>query len=225
VFVCVCARARARGSRANGARTRALGGAPKGATEFSPLGHPPTLLARPARALAASGPPAVPPIVCASRPRRALTRSGGGRGGRATARAHLSHCLFLRDLGISNSPYTFSPKHIPATPLPPSPRSAKQLRIIAEALRGADLSDLAAPAEDGSGKKKRKRRGEGKATRAKKDPDAPKRPPSAFLIYLGDERKTEEFKNLPGSYAEKLSHVGETWKNMDEADRAVRSGA
>ncbi len=41
--------------------------------------------------------------------------------------------------------------------------------------------------EEGAGKKRK---------RKQQDPDAPKRPPSAYLMFLSEFRKTDEFKAL-----------------------------
>ncbi|XP_036447475.1 high mobility group protein B2-like isoform X1 [Colossoma macropomum] len=63
-------------------------------------------------------------------------------------------------------------------------------------------------------------KGMGKKQRKKKDPNAPKRPPSAFFIFCSEHRPTvkSEYPNLSiGEIAKKL---GEMWSKLGTKDRA-----
>ncbi|KAJ3137649.1 hypothetical protein HK101_003867 [Irineochytrium annulatum] len=49
----------------------------------------------------------------------------------------------------------------------------------------------------------------------KKDPNAPKRPPSAYLLFCADER--EQKTDIKGP--EMMKHLGKAWKAIDEKDK------
>lgn len=68
-----------------------------------------------------------------------------------------------------------------------------------------------------TGKKKRKKRGEGKV----KDPNAPKRPMSAYLAWTGDNRASikEQFPDLP--YADLTKKMGEIWQTVSGSVKEV----
>jgi len=57
------------------------------------------------------------------------------------------------------------------------------------------------------------------------DPSAPKRPPSAYLMYLSEFRKTDEFKALEGSNKDKMQHVAALWNGLTLEEKAVSGGS
>ncbi len=73
---------------------------------------------------------------------------------------------------------------------------------------------------EAGGKEKRKRK-----EKAPKDPNAPKRPPSAYLLFQNDVRKDMQEK-LPGkTYREVLTEISKRWTAMTEEQKAVRTHA
>jgi hypothetical protein len=71
-----------------------------------------------------------------------------------------------------------------------------------------------------SGKKSSSKKSSGKKSRKKKDPNAPKRPLSAYMIFAGDKR--EEAKKKLGKDAkitEVASLLGKMWKKVDEDEK------
>lgn len=72
---------------------------------------------------------------------------------------------------------------------------------------------------DANGKKLSKR--QKKLLRKARDPDAPKRPPSAYLLFQNEVRADmrERFPDMP--YKEILGKVSEAWKNLSEVDRKI----
>lgn len=70
----------------------------------------------------------------------------------------------------------------------------------------------------GAGGKKRK-------TRAPKDPNAPRRPPNSYLLYVMDVRAdfTERFPDLKAG--ERTNLIAARWREMNEAQRAVRNSS
>lgn len=80
----------------------------------------------------------------------------------------------------------------------------------------AEETNLKKKKQDVKGKKKA-----GKSAKGKQDPNKPKRPPSAFFVFMEDFRVT--FKaNHPGNKS--ISAVGkaggEKWKSMSDAEKA-----
>lgn len=68
---------------------------------------------------------------------------------------------------------------------------------------------------EGSSKRKRK-------DKVAKDPDAPKKPISSYLIFQEAKRK-ELMEQYPGSpYKEILKRLGVIWKGMSDAEKEVR---
>ncbi|KAL8151850.1 hypothetical protein V2J09_021658 [Rumex salicifolius] len=60
-----------------------------------------------------------------------------------------------------------------------------------------------------------------KSTKAQKDPNKPKRPPSAFFVFMEDFRKTYKEKHPNNkSVAAVGKAAGEKWKSMTETDKA-----
>uniref|UniRef100_A0A8C1NJB0 High mobility group protein B2 n=1 Tax=Cyprinus carpio TaxID=7962 RepID=A0A8C1NJB0_CYPCA len=63
-------------------------------------------------------------------------------------------------------------------------------------------------------------KGAGKTGRKKKDPNAPKRPPSAFFIFCSEYRPTVKSENPSLSIGEIAKKLGEMWSKQSVADRA-----
>ena len=82
--------------------------------------------------------------------------------------------------------------------------------------RGAEEED------DGTGKRKRRRGPAGKEKKVR-DPDAPKRPPSAYLVFQNEVRKEmqAQYPNTP--YHEVLSKISERWAKMTDEEKKVCS--
>jgi len=60
-----------------------------------------------------------------------------------------------------------------------------------------------------------------KSAKAQKDPNKPKRPPSAFFVFMEDFRKTYKEKHPNNkSVAAVGKAAGEKWKSMTETDKA-----
>lgn len=71
--------------------------------------------------------------------------------------------------------------------------------------------------EDALTARKRKR----KERRAAKDPLAPKRPASAYLMFQNEVRDRVKEDNKDKSYQEILKMISDEWKTMAEADKNV----
>ncbi|EJD54105.1 HMG-box [Auricularia subglabra TFB-10046 SS5] len=84
-------------------------------------------------------------------------------------------------------------------------------------LNGA-FGGASSPVDD-SGKKRKRRRGD--KEKKVRDPDLPKRPPSAYLLYQNEVRKDmqEKFKHLP--YKEVLGEIAKSWGAMSDADKKM----
>ena len=59
-----------------------------------------------------------------------------------------------------------------------------------------------------------------KAARAKKDPSAPKRAPSAYIIFCTEKRPEVQKKNPEASFGELGKLLGKLWGEMDEKTKA-----
>lgn len=68
------------------------------------------------------------------------------------------------------------------------------------------------------GKKKRKRVVEKKI----KDPNAPKRPPSAYLLYQNEVRNTIKAQHPEMPYSEILGEISKGWSGLNEQQKKVR---
>lgn len=66
-----------------------------------------------------------------------------------------------------------------------------------------------------------KRRRRNDSTRRKKDPHAPKRPPSAYILYQNDVRKQMQDKYPDMTYAEVLGKIAESWQTLEESKKKV----
>lgn len=63
-------------------------------------------------------------------------------------------------------------------------------------------------------------KGVGKASRKKKDPNAPKRPPSAFFVFCSEYRPTVKSEYPSLSIGETAKKLGELWSKQSINDRA-----
>ncbi|CUA70406.1 TOX high mobility group box family member 4 [Bos taurus] [Rhizoctonia solani] len=66
-----------------------------------------------------------------------------------------------------------------------------------------------------------KRRRRADSTRKKKDPLAPKRPPSAYILYQNDVRKQMQDKYPGLSYSDVLGKISESWQALEESRKKV----
>ena len=57
--------------------------------------------------------------------------------------------------------------------------------------------------------------------RAKKDPTAPKKPMTAYMLWMQDYRPILKQKNPGASVAEIAKMAGEVWKELDAEEKAV----
>ncbi|TRY60740.1 hypothetical protein DNTS_007813 [Danionella cerebrum] len=62
-------------------------------------------------------------------------------------------------------------------------------------------------------------KGVGKTGRKKKDPNAPKRPPSAFFVFCSEYRPTVKSENPGLSIGEIAKKLGEMWSKLSSKDR------
>ncbi|KAF8603536.1 putative nucleosome binding protein, partial [Ceratobasidium sp. AG-I] len=72
-------------------------------------------------------------------------------------------------------------------------------------------------APEKSGKRRRKTDG----PKRKKDPLAPKRPPSAYILYQNDVRKEMQDKYQGMLYSEVLGKISESWQTLEESKKKV----
>ena len=70
---------------------------------------------------------------------------------------------------------------------------------------------------DDDGKKKKR-----KSRKADKDPNAPKRPMSAYLMFQNAVRQEMKEKNPDTPYKELILQVGEAWKQLGDNGQKVR---
>ncbi|CAE6449988.1 unnamed protein product [Rhizoctonia solani] len=66
-----------------------------------------------------------------------------------------------------------------------------------------------------------KRRRRTDSTRKKKDPLAPKRPPSAYILYQNDVRKQMQDKYIGLPYSDVLGKISESWQTLEESKKKV----
>lgn len=102
------------------------------------------------------------------------------------------------------------------------------MRTAAQAAEAFAKAIGSAPAINGHYKGKGKEEEEetivnGKRKRVKKDPNAPKRPASSFIIYQNDIRQTvkEEHPDLPTAELRRL--MAEKWSTLPEEQKNVRT--
>lgn len=65
--------------------------------------------------------------------------------------------------------------------------------------------------------------GGGKKKRSKKDPNAPKKPLSAYMAWLQENREAIKRKYPGSSVAEVAKRAGEMWKTITAEEKAVSS--
>ncbi|CAO1629334.1 unnamed protein product [Sympodiomycopsis kandeliae] len=140
---------------------------------------------------------------------------------------------------LSGNATFLSANGAPATGLPPQPGAASQGQPSSHHPTGGPSGNAVNPQQQGSasgtpqqlppglspddydanGKKLSKR--QKKLLRKARDPDAPKRPPSAYLLFQNEVRADmrEKFPEMP--YKEILGKVSEAWKNLSEEDRKI----
>jgi HMG (high mobility group) box len=84
-----------------------------------------------------------------------------------------------------------------------------------------DQDEDGAAADDGAvngdGKKRKRQVKEKKP----KDPNAPKRPPSAYLLYQNQVRKDVQAANPGIPYTEILGHISKAWAQLSEEEKTV----
>ncbi|KAI9596855.1 hypothetical protein BDF19DRAFT_324437 [Syncephalis fuscata] len=78
-------------------------------------------------------------------------------------------------------------------------------KLISAAIAG---SEAAASGETDAKKRKRER-----------DPDAPKRPPSSFLLFMADRRPLIKQENPDMTYTDLMKEIGTLWKALPSAQR------
>ena len=61
----------------------------------------------------------------------------------------------------------------------------------------------------------------GKKKRSKKDPNAPKKPLSAYMVWLQENREAIKRKHPGSSVAEVAKRAGEMWKTITAEEKAV----
>ena len=88
-------------------------------------------------------------------------------------------------------------------------------------LAALHVPQILSPTTEDDGKKRKRKRGD--KEKKIKDPHAPKRPQSAYLLYQNEVRKAmqEKFKDLP--YKEVLGEIAKSWSALSAAEKKVRS--
>ena len=70
--------------------------------------------------------------------------------------------------------------------------------------------------DDDDGKRK-------KRAKKEKDPNAPKRPATSYILYQNDCRQSMKEKNPGLNNTELLRYISETWKSLPEQEKSVRT--
>merc|ERR1712210_194654 len=81
---------------------------------------------------------------------------------------------------------------------------------------GTQLQDRMPP----KGKRGRPKKGDEKKQRKKKDPNAPKRPMSAYFLFMNATRPTVRKENPDASIGEVAKILGKMWGEIEPADKA-----
>ncbi|KAJ1260844.1 hypothetical protein BS78_10G263700 [Paspalum vaginatum] len=110
-------------------------------------------------------------------------------------------------------------------PLPPQQRPALSSRLVApqeSAMKGAKSKGAAkADAKLAVKSKGAEKPAKGRKGKAGKDPNKPKRAPSAFFVFMDEFRKEFKEKNPKNkSVAAVGKAAGDRWKSLSEADKA-----
>lgn len=97
------------------------------------------------------------------------------------------------------------------------------LMALASNANSAGAAGLLGPTDGADGKKRKRKRSD--KEKKVKDPDAPKRPPSAYLLYQNEVRKAmqEKFKDLP--YKEVLGEIAKSWSALSAAEKKMYQDA
>ncbi|KAH7832516.1 putative high mobility group protein B2 [Monocercomonoides exilis] len=72
---------------------------------------------------------------------------------------------------------------------------------------------------EAKGKKQTKKETKGKAQRAKKDPNAPKRPAQAYILYVSDKRAEIKEKHPDYKNTEIISEAAKLWKEASASEK------
>merc|ERR1711982_255690 len=81
----------------------------------------------------------------------------------------------------------------------------------------AQLKDRRMPPK---GKRGRPKKGEEKKQRKKKDPNAPKRPMSAYFLFMNATRPTVRKENPDASIGDVAKILGKMWREIEPEDKA-----
>ncbi|KAI8050512.1 high mobility group box domain-containing protein, partial [Syncephalis plumigaleata] len=60
-----------------------------------------------------------------------------------------------------------------------------------------------------------------KKRKRERDPDAPKRPASSFLLFMSDQRPIIKEKHPDMTYSDLMKEIGTLWKALPESRREV----
>merc|ERR1712226_473476 len=82
---------------------------------------------------------------------------------------------------------------------------------------GTQLKDRKMPPK---GRRGRPKKGEEKKQRKKKDPNAPKRPMSAYFLFMNATRPTVRKENPDASIGEVAKILGKMWGEIEPEDKA-----
>lgn len=102
-----------------------------------------------------------------------------------------------------------------------SPVLAPQASTGTQAAPVASARSPSVAVEDSAGQAKKISKRQKKLMKQARDPDAPKRPPNAYLLFQNEVRADmkERFPEL--AYRELLGKVADAWKGLSEEDRKV----
>lgn len=73
------------------------------------------------------------------------------------------------------------------------------------------------------GGKRKRRRGPDKKEKKPRDPNKPKRPPCAYLLFQNEVRKEMQERFPSMAYHDLLSKISERWAHMSDEDKKVRA--
>jgi hypothetical protein len=147
------------------------------------------------------------------------------------AAQHLRDCAnqtddfanYLQNVYPVPQPYTGALSFPLAAALQPPPDAPPAKRRPGRPRKAEHDDDPGAAAPDdgalnGDGKKRKRQLKEKKP----KDPNAPKRPPSAYLLYQNHVRKEVQAANPTMPYSEILGYISKAWAQLSDAEKAVR---
>jgi len=90
-------------------------------------------------------------------------------------------------------------------------------------VNGADASSIPIPTSTSTSKENPKKETTKKEKKIK-DPNAPKRPASAYLIFQNKIREKVKAENPDSTYQEIVSKIADIWKEMGEEEKKVSCG-